>query len=240
MTLEKVVPTLHDAMLLLRLLCRNATSQKISAYVTMDSGPRKAGEIDGPDDLFIIILDNGRSSLYQNENVRDALRCIRCGACMYACPVYMKIGGYPYGWAYSGPLGQVVNPLLLGLDRTQDLYRACTLCGKCASICPGGIDHPSLFLLYRSLDVEGDCELKGQPRPWLEEKAMGLLSWGMRRAWRWNMGVKGVRPAVNAHARDQLIQRMPFLDGWFRRRNLPAVAKETFHEKMKRNHDREK
>jgi len=105
MTLEKVVPSMQDAMHLLRLLCRNGTGQRITSYVSMDSGPRKDGEVDGPEELFIIILDNGRSAFYGDPQAREALRCIRCGACMSGCPVYGKIGGYPYGWVYSGPIG---------------------------------------------------------------------------------------------------------------------------------------
>jgi len=162
MTPEKVVPTLDDAMHLVRLLCRSCTGQKISAYVTMDTGPRKEGEIDGPDELIVIIVDNGRSAIYEDPLTREALRCIRCGACLNTCPIYVKIGGYPYGWAYSGPMGQVLNPLLLGLDRTQDLYRACTLCGTCVTVCPAGIDHPTLFLDYRARDVEEDPRLHGK------------------------------------------------------------------------------
>ena len=234
MTIEKVVPTMRDATHLLRLLCRNCTAQKISAYVTMDSGPKKPDELDGPEELFIIVLDNGRSSIYQNENLRDALRCIRCGACMYACPVYMKIGGYPYGWAYSGPMGQVVNPLLLGLDKTQDLYRACSLCGKCKVICPGGIDHPKMFLHYRAMDVGRTEELKAQARPLVEQKSMSLFSWVIRRAWRWNAGLRGIRPLVNMHARENVISQMPLLKGWLRHRDLPAIAKRTFRERMKK------
>lgn len=233
MTLEKVVPTMRDAVYLLRLLCRNCTAQKISAYVTMDSGPKKADEIDGPEELYIVILDNGRSAFYSDEHVREALRCIRCGACMYACPVYMKIGGYPYGWAYSGPMGQVVNPLLLGLEKTQDLYRACTLCGKCKAICPSGIDHPKMFLWFRSRDVECDARLGGKSRPWIERRVMDVFSWGLRRAWRWNAGVKGVRPVVNVHAHNDIISKMRILEGWFTCRNLPPIAKRTFHECMK-------
>jgi len=131
MSLEKVVPTMKDALHLIRLLCRNCTGQKLSAYVSMDSGPKKKDEIDGPEELFIVIVDNGRSKIYQDIKARDALRCIRCAACLNICPVYRQVGGYAYGWAYSGPMGQVVNPLLLGLDRTQELYRATTLCGAC-------------------------------------------------------------------------------------------------------------
>ena len=118
MTLEKVVPTMKDAMHLMRLLSRNCSGQNISAYVSMDSGPKQDGEIDGPEELIIVIVDNGRSGIYQDPKARDALRCIRCAACLNICPVYRQIGGYAYGWVYSGPMGQVLMPLLLGLDKT--------------------------------------------------------------------------------------------------------------------------
>ncbi|RJP73508.1 MAG: lactate utilization protein [Candidatus Abyssobacteria bacterium SURF_17] len=233
MTLEKVVPTMNDAMHLLRLLCRNCTAQKISAYVSMDSGPKKADEIDGPEELFIIVIDNGRSRFYGDIQAREALRCIRCGACMYGCPVYMKIGGYPYGWAYSGPMGQVLNPLLLGLDKTQDLYRACTLCGKCKEICPSGIDHPKMFLSYRAKDVEGDEIYKGKRRSWKESAAVELLTWGIRRAWRWNLGAKATRPAINRYADDGKLKNIKgTFEGWFRSRDFPSMAERTFHERM--------
>ncbi|GAB4350961.1 MAG: LutB/LldF family L-lactate oxidation iron-sulfur protein [Candidatus Abyssubacteria bacterium] len=233
MTLEKVVPTMPDALHLLRLLCRNCTGQKISAYVSMDSGPKKPGESDGPDELFIIILDNGRSDIYADLATRDALRCIRCGACMYACPVYTRIGGYPYGWAYSGPMGQVLNPLLLGLDNTQDLYRACTLCGECKAVCPAGLDHPAMFLSYRAKDVEHEKKYKAHPRPWTESRVMDALAWVMGRVRRWNIGVSGARAFFNRHARGNTITQMDGpLKGWFRSRDLPPVATKSFHERM--------
>ncbi len=233
MTLEKVVPTMRDAMHLLRLLCRNCTHQKISAYVSMDSGPKKADEIDGPEELFIVIVDNGRSKFYANLQAREALRCIRCGACMYQCPIYMKIGGYPYGWAYSGPMGQVLNPLLLGLDKTQHLYHACTLCNNCSTICPGGIDHPSMFLSYRAQEAAGRFE--GARRPRSEKGFMKAFTWATKRAWRWNFGIKGTRPFINRYARDGVIGKMTTaFEGWFRSRDLPAVAKKSFHERMKK------
>ncbi|MDZ4184450.1 MAG: LUD domain-containing protein, partial [Desulfuromonadales bacterium] len=150
MSIEKVIPTMADAAFLLRILCRNCTGQRLSSYVTIDNGPKKRDEIDGPEELIVIIVDNDRSDFYGDLKFREALRCIRCGACLNTCPVYTKIGGYPYGFAYSGPIGQVLNPLLLGFDRTRDLYHACTLCGACKAICPGGVDHPGLFLYYRA------------------------------------------------------------------------------------------
>jgi L-lactate dehydrogenase complex protein LldF len=234
MSLEKVVPTMKDALHLIRLLCRNCTGQRLSAYVSMDSGPKKKDEIDGPEELFIVIVDNGRSKIYQDPKARDALRCIRCAACLNICPVYRQIGGYAYGFAYSGPMGQVLNPLLLGLARTQDLYRATTLCGACESVCPVGIDHPSMFLYYRAKDVLADPAMQGKGRPWAEEKFFKMWTRAATRPWLWNLGVRMMRPFINKDARDGIISkgRGPFA-GWFRARDLPAMAETTFHEKWK-------
>jgi L-lactate dehydrogenase complex protein LldF len=233
MTLEKVVPTMNDAVHIVRMLCRNCTGQKISSYVSMDTGPRLEGEIDGPEELFIVIVDNGRSDFYGDPQSREALRCIRCGGCMYNCPVYTKIGGYPYGWAYSGPMGQVLNPLLLGLDKTQDLYRACTLCGECKAICPAGIDHPSMFLSYRARDVERDIEHGARPRPVTESAFTALFTWAAKKAARWNLGTKSVRPLFNSGAEDGMVKRFfGALKGWFSIRDLPIISEETFRERM--------
>jgi L-lactate dehydrogenase complex protein LldF len=234
MSIEKVVPTMHDAMHVLRLLCRNCTGQSISSYVSIDTGPKKDDEIDGPEELYIVIVDNGRSDIYGDVKAREALRCIRCGACLNHCPVYGTIGGYPYGWAYSGPMGQVLNPLLLGLQRTQDLYRACTLCGACKEVCPAGIDHPSMFLYYRSKDVQGDGELKGKKRDWKEVFIFKLFTLASTLPWLWNMGVRLIRPFYNRNAENDVVSHIsgPF-EGWFRARNLPALPSKTFHERWK-------
>jgi len=235
MSLEKVVPTLKDALHLIRLLCRSCTGQRLSAYVSMDSGPKKKDEIDGPEELFIVIVDNGRSKIYQDVKARDALRCIRCAACLNICPVYRQVGGYAYGWAYSGPMGQVLNALLLGLDRTQELYRATTLCGACKSVCPVGIDHPSLFLYYRAKDVLEDPDLKGQKRPWAEEKFFKMWGRAVTRPWLWDWGVRMARPFINKDAHNGVISKAkgPF-EGWFRSRDLPAMTRTTFHERWKK------
>jgi L-lactate dehydrogenase complex protein LldF len=233
MTLEKVVPTMNDALHVLRLLCRNCTGQKLSAYVSMDSGPKKDDEIDGPEELFIIIVDNGRSDFYGDLKTREALRCIRCGACLTSCPIYTKVGGYSYGWAYSGPMGQVLNPLLLGLDKTQDLYRACTMCGECKTICPSGIDHPSMFLTYRAMDVARDQTHRGKARPLKESASVGLFTWATRRASRWNIGARIIRPLFNRRARKGIVSRFAgAFEGWFKSRDLPALPQKTFHERM--------
>ncbi len=233
MTLEKVVPTMRDAVHMVRMLCRNCTGQKISAYVSMDSGPKQEGEIDGPEELFIVIVDNGRSSFYGDPQARQSLQCIRCGGCMYSCPVYTKVGGYPYGWAYSGPMGQVLNPLLLGLEVTQDLYRACTLCGECKSICPGGIDHPSMFLSYRAKDVERDVEYGGKARPLKESASAAVFAWAAKKAGRWKLGIKGIRPFFNRGVEDGVVRKFfGALKGWFRSRDLPIISEKTFREQM--------
>lgn len=234
MTLEKVVPTLNDAMHLVRLLCRFCTRQKITSYLTLDSGPRKSDEIDGPKEFFIIIVDNGRSAFYQDLGDREVLRCIRCGACMCNCPVYLRVGGYPYGFAYPGPLGQALNPLLLGREETSDLFHACTLCGACRVICPGGVDHPSLLLSYRARQAEARSPTAGGKLSRVKSFFMGLLAWAAARAWRWMMGVRAARFLIDRFARDGKLSRLGgLLPGWFEKRDLPALARPTFRERMR-------
>jgi len=200
----------------------------------MDSGPKKKDEIDGPEELFIVIVDNGRTKIYQDLKARQVLRCIRCAACLNICPVYGQIGGYAYGWAYSGPMGQVLNPLLLGLEKTQDLYRATTLCGACKSVCPAGIDHPSLFLYYRHKDVTVDPYLGGKARPPQEIRFFKAWAWAIKHPWLWNLGIKMARPFINKNAREGIIRQIKgsFAD-WFRQRDLPMMAENTFHERWK-------
>lgn len=234
MSLEKVVPNLEDALHLVRLLCRNCTGQKLSVYVSMDNTPKKDDEMDGPEELIVVIVDNGRSKIYQDKIAREAMRCIRCGACLSSCPVYREIGGYAYGWAYSGPMGQVLNPLLLGLERTQDLYRATTLCGACKGVCPAGIDHPGLFLQYRAKDVLGEKTFRARKRPGMERSFFRLWTWAVTRPWLWNWGVRTVRPFINKEVHEGVLRKVqgPF-EGWFRSRDLPAMAEKTFHDRWR-------
>jgi L-lactate dehydrogenase complex protein LldF len=131
-------------------------------------------------------------------------------------------------------MGQVLNPLLLGLDETQDLYRATTLCGACKSVCPVGIDHPSMFLYYRAKDVLGDPNFKAQPRPAMERQFFKGFAFAVNRSWFWNLGVKIARPFLNKRAQNGFISKMkgPFA-GWFQTKDLPAMAEKTFHDRWK-------
>ena len=134
-SLEKVVPTLEDASTILRLLARSATGQEMTVYTTFSRGPRRAGDPDGPEEYHVVLLDNGRSSMLGGE-FQDMLRCIRCGACMNHCPVYQAVGGHAYGWVYPGPMGAVLTPSLIGVEKGGQLPNASTFCGRCEAVCP--------------------------------------------------------------------------------------------------------
>ena len=146
--IEKVVPTLEDASCLLRLLARSATGQHFSNYTSLMSGPARADDIDGPEQFHIVLVDNHRSEMLAGE-LREMLRCFRCGACLNHCPVYGAIGGHAYGWVYPGPMGSVVTPAMIGIENAPDLPHACTLNGRCAEVCPMSIPLPSLLREHR-------------------------------------------------------------------------------------------
>ncbi|MCJ8499168.1 lactate utilization protein B [Desulfatitalea alkaliphila] len=234
MSLEKVVPTMADALHMLRVLCRSATGQAAGAYITFDSGPRREGESDGPEELHIIVLDNGRSAMAADPHTREVLRCIRCGACLNACPVYGKVGGYPYGWAYSGPMGQVLTPALRGLADTGDLIRACTLCHRCKVICPAGIDHPATLLYYRHKDVQADPQMGGRGRSAMERLAYWGHAFVGSHPRLWRLFARIVRRVANRHAHDGTISRITRrTEGWFSSRDLPLLPQDTFHDRWR-------
>jgi len=134
--IEKVVAKLSDIPPLYSLLPRSAIGQNITTYFNMITGPRRSEELDGPQEMHLVLLDNGRSQAYAEDQMRRTLQCIRCGACMNHCPVYTRIGGAAYGTTYPGPIGEIISPHLLGLDATRDLPTACTMCGACVEVCP--------------------------------------------------------------------------------------------------------
>ena len=234
MSLEKVVPTMRDAAHLLKMLCKSATGQNLGAYVTFDTGPRKDDEIDGPEQLHIIILDNGRSRIYRDPKAREAFRCIRCGACLNHCPIYQQIGGYPYGWAYSGPMGQVLNPLLLGLEQTQDLFGSCTLCQACKIICPAGIDHPEMLLYYRAKNREKDSFLKGAGASFFDRMLYRTFAFIAIHPGSWQYASRSLLRFIPRIKNSKQMNHMPaMVKGWFQVRDLPDLPTKTFHDLWK-------
>jgi len=165
--IEKVVPTWEDLSVLMQLLPRSATGQKLSTYVSLLMGPKRKMEPDGADEFHLVLLDNGRSRILGDGEFRESLRCIRCGACLNTCPVYLKVGGHAYGWVYSGPIGSVLTPQLIQDPHSASaLPYATTLCGACAEVCPVKIDIPRILTALR--------------RRYAEDPAWGPASWTER------------------------------------------------------------
>jgi L-lactate dehydrogenase complex protein LldF len=162
--IEKVVEKLADVPPLLSLLPRSATGQRITTYFNMINGPRRSGERDGPKEVHLVLLDNGRSRIYADAELQATLRCIRCGACINHCPVYTRLGGHAYGTVYPGPIGSILEPQKEGLDRLGELAEASTLCGACGEVCPVRIPIPQLLnrLRWESVRRDGDGEIRGQ------------------------------------------------------------------------------
>ncbi len=227
--IEKVVPTWEDLALLLTLLPRSATGQRASSYVTMVTGPRRAGEGDGPDEFHLVILDNGRSDLLGTK-YEEILSCIRCGACLNVCPVYRKIGGHAYGSTYPGPIGAVLTPLYDGLDEFAELPHASTLCGACRDACPVRIDLPRMLLDLRDDEV--------QRVPAVAPPALRWAFW----LYRWVAGVPALYRLATRMAyflqrpfvRDGRIAALPGpLAGWTDIRDFPPVASQSFHDRWR-------
>ncbi|SOZ37974.1 LutB/LldF family L-lactate oxidation iron-sulfur protein [Cupriavidus neocaledonicus] len=163
MGMEKVVARLEHIVPLSTLLTRSATGQAITTYFNLISGPRRAGERDGPREVHLVLLDNGRTQAYADAQLRATLQCIRCGACMNHCPVYTRIGGHAYGTTYPGPIGKILSPHLLGLDATADLATASSLCGACGEVCPVRIPIPQLLVRLRTESNRDPAEPVANP-----------------------------------------------------------------------------
>ena len=180
--IEKILPSLHDLDVFWPLLATHGTGQKVTVYNSVIFGPRKSEEFDGPERMVVILLDNGRSDLYAHPDQSEALACIRCGACLNACPIYKNVGGYTYNSVYSGPIGSVITPHLKGLKEYQHLSFASSLCGKCAEVCPVKIPLPSLLLQNRSMAVTQNI------RPITEKMVMRGMEYGLKSRTLMNMG----------------------------------------------------
>lgn len=226
--IEKVIPTLNDAAVMLRLLARNATGQDITSYTTFFTGARRADDKDGPKNFHIVLVDNGRSDMLINE-YREMLRCIRCGACMNHCPVYRAVGGHAYGWVYPGPMGSVLTPLMDGLEKSSPLPNASTFCGRCAEVCPMSIPLPKLLRQLRNDAHRQHFDSFGS--------RIGIASWAAfaRRPglYRW-FTLWGLRvlKLFGSHGR---IRNLPFSGGWTKSRDMPVPQGESFMQQWRRS-----
>jgi L-lactate dehydrogenase complex protein LldF len=225
MGMEKVVPDLASLAVFLKVLARSATGQKASSYVSLITGPRRGGEEDGPERFHLVILDNGRSRLLADPELREALHCIRCGACLNVCPIYRHAGGHAYGWVYSGPIGAVITPSLVGHGRAAELPFASTLCGACRDVCPVRIDLPRLLLAQRAAVVRGRHREKRRRG---ERFLVRLFVFFMAspRRYRWASRL--------LYWTTRVLPRPPGLGGWTRVRDFPVPARRTFRDRWER------
>ncbi|WP_062013987.1 LutB/LldF family L-lactate oxidation iron-sulfur protein [Aureimonas sp. AU4] len=217
--IEKLVPTAAHAAMMLRLLVRSATGAALTQYTTFHTGPRRAGDLDGPDEFHIVLVDNGRSRMLADREMRPMLRCIRCGACMNHCPVFNQIGGHAYGGTYPGPMGAVLTPALDGLSmQTRDLAHACTLNGRCREVCPVDIPLPTLLKGWRTRSWREGLEPKTMRR------GLSLWRWAGTHPRLYRLGAAVAARALRLAARGRgRLGRLPFLaDAWTRYRDLPA------------------
>jgi L-lactate dehydrogenase complex protein LldF len=227
-TIEKLVPTLEDASQLLRVLARSATGQEMSVYTTLSTGPRRPDDPDGPDEYHVVILDNGRSAMLGGE-FEDMLRCIRCGACMNHCPVFGAIGGHAYGWVYPGPMGAVLTPTLIGVDRAGHLPNASTFCGRCEEVCPVRIPLPRMMRSWREREFERHLS------PAAVRSGLKFWAFFAKRPALYGMATAlAARALALAGAASGRFRRLPLAHGWTEFRDFPAPQGSTFQSQWKR------
>jgi len=222
--IEKVLPTLEDLATVMRLLPRSATGQSISNYFSLLTGPAAQGERDGPEHMYVVLVDAGRTGLIGGE-FQDMLRCIRCGACMNHCPVYQKIGGHAYGWVYPGPMGSVLTPSYIGVENALDLPQASTLCGECHVVCPVKIPLPDLLRKLR------EKQFAARMRPGMEYLGLALWRFAAQRPLLYAVATRmAARVMKWMGGSKRLISHLPFAGGWTDTRDMPAPPGKTFRE----------
>ena len=254
--IERVVPTLDDVTTFLRLLARSATGQETETYTTFSTGPRRVNaeqsgehssehgsehsdvdvgsehaseqsDVDGPQEYHVVLVDNGRSKMLGGA-FREMLRCIRCGACLNHCPVYTSIGGHAYGWVYPGPMGSVLTPLINGIDNAYDLPNACTLNGRCQTVCPVKIPLPGLLRELRRQQFETGLT------PWPIRTALQAWAWVAQRPALYHALMRIGIPLLSLVGRKQgVLHALPLAGGWTDTRDLPAPQGGTFQQAWK-------
>jgi L-lactate dehydrogenase complex protein LldF len=226
MGIEKVIPRFSDLPVFLKLLARAATGQTLSVYTTIITGPRQPGEMDGPDEFHLVLLDNGRSRILATP-FRESLQCIRCGACLNACPVYRRIGGHAYGGVYSGPIGSILTPLYDSVAENPHLPHVSSLCGACQSACPVKINIPHMLIGLR--------ELQHKHKPSRTERwAYQLWSAVLCRPRLYGWATWLARVVLRGKAKHGWLSHLPGPGSdWTKIRDFPAPAERTFHERWK-------
>jgi L-lactate dehydrogenase complex protein LldF len=231
--IEKLIPRLADLGIFLRLLGRSGTGQNLTVYTSLLTGPRRPGE-DGPQEMHVVMVDNGRTKSLADPKMREMLYCIRCGACLNTCPVYRKIGGHAYGWVYSGPIGALVTPEFVGIGQARELPFASSLCGACREVCPVRINIPDLLLHLRS---EAQELAPKHTESLLSERLMfRLWAWGMRHPFLYVLGSRFARWGQVLLARQGWIRKIPAYPAsqWTKERDFPALAPQTFRDRWKK------
>ncbi len=218
--IEKLLPRWSDLAVFLQLTARAATGQPVGNYVSMIHGPRTADDPDGPEEVHVVLVDNGRTDVLADAEAWEALRCVRCGACLNACPVYRQTGGHAYGAVYSGPIGSVLNPGLAGLHAAMPLPFASSLCGACEEACPVRIPIPELLLSWRRRAAEAGMDSRAKA--------------GLLKAWTAVATRPGVYRAAGAmlHALPEPVRRVPLpvVGGWREVRKDPEPSRASFRD----------
>ncbi|UEG52999.1 LutB/LldF family L-lactate oxidation iron-sulfur protein [Mucilaginibacter daejeonensis] len=211
--IEKMIPSIADLDLFWPLLSTHGTGQNLTVYNSILTGPRQPGETDGPEEMYVILLDNGRTDLLAQKDQRQGLYCIRCGACLNACPIYQNVGGYTYNTTYSGPIGSVITPHMKGMEEFKHLSYASSLCGRCTEVCPVKIDIHKMLLLNRRDAVKENIVTKPE-------------KWGWQ-IWKKAMESRKLTDFFGGKIKN-LALRTLFKNAWGKYREMPNVAERSF------------
>ncbi|MFT5507475.1 MAG: L-lactate dehydrogenase complex protein LldF [Hyphomicrobiaceae bacterium] len=226
--IDKLVPSMGHCAVFIRLLSRAALGTEISQYTTYYNGPKRSGDVDGPEELHIVLVDNRRTEIFDSF-MKPMLRCIRCGACMNHCPVYNAVGGHPYGYVYPGPMGAILTPAMTSLEEAGDLPNACTLNGRCQEVCPVNIPLPDMMRRLR------EEQWRRKLTPASMRVGLGFWAFAVKRPWLYRLGTRFSVVMMRWVARAKgKITSLPGAGGWTRHRDLTAPQQGTFMDQYKR------
>ena len=220
--IEKVIPSMLDLDLFWPLLSTHGTGQNLTVYNTILGGPKQTNEIDGPEEMYVILLDNGRTNLLAQKEQREGLYCIRCGACLNACPVYKNIGGHTYETTYSGPIGSIITPHMAGMKEFKHLSYASSLCGKCSEVCPVKIEIHKMLLLNRRDSVNEGLNPTAENIGW--------------KGWKMGMMKRKMMDMIGGKWKNLILKKF-FRKSWGDHRELPEIAKESFSVQWKKRNE---